>query len=128
MGRRLRLGLIAASVLVVLVLPATASAAHQLDSNCSPTGDYCTGVFASKGSITAIVRTFSFRGDYKLCLRPPGQSFDCRTFRLSRRPHNIFEGRVGLARQFGPLGRGQYAVRWASSGFAIGPTLHFGIG
>jgi hypothetical protein len=126
---RTRLGvLIVALVIGAGCFPAAASAGHQLDSNCSPTGDYCTGVFASHGSISAILRTFSFRGAYELCIRPPGEHFDCRTFSLRSKAHGIYEGRVGLARQFGPLHRGRYAVRWVSSGYAIGPVLRFRVG
>jgi hypothetical protein len=128
MRRRIRIILALAGVLVSLVMPSAASAGHQLDSYCSPTGDYCTGVFASHGSISAILRTFSFRGTYRLCVRPPGERFACRTFALRSKAHGIYEGRVGLARQFGPLRRGRYAVRWMSEGFAIGPTLHFRLG
>jgi hypothetical protein len=126
--RRIRIAVALAGMFVALALPATASADRPLDSYCSPTGDYCTGVFASQGSTSAILRTFSFRGAYELCLRPPGERFDCRTFTLRAKAHGIYEGRVGLARQFGPLSRSRYAVRWTSSGYAIGPTLHFHIG
>jgi hypothetical protein len=125
---RIRIVLALATALVVLALPAAASADRELDSYCSPTGDYCTGVFASHGGTSAILRTFSFRGAYELCVRPPGERFDCRTFTLRSKPHGIYEGRVSLARQFGPLRRGRYAVRWASSGSTIGPTLHFNVG
>ena len=125
MRRALRPSFVAAIVIGALVIPSTASAGHQLDSYCSPTGDYCTGVFASRGSVSTILRTFSFRGDYELCVRAPRESFDCRTFTLRGKAHGIYEGRVGLAGQFGPLRRGRYAVRWRSGGYAIGPTLHF---
>jgi hypothetical protein len=126
--RRIGFGLAMAAVAAVLIVPSTASAGHQLDSNCSPTGDYCTGVFASHGSVTAILRTFSFRGAYELCIRPPAERFDCQTFTLRSKSHGIYEGRVGLARQFGPLRKGRYDVKWSSSGYAIGPTLHFHVG
>jgi hypothetical protein len=126
--RRLLIGLAAASMLATLSVPANASADHQPGSNCSLTGDYCIAVFPSHGSLTAVLRTFSFRGAYELCVRPPREPFDCRTFTLRRKAHGIYEGRVGLARQFGPLARGRYAIRWSASGTAIGRTLHFIVG
>jgi hypothetical protein len=125
---RTQLGMfIVALAIAAGCLPATASAGHPLDSNCSPTGDFCTGVFASHGSISAVLRTFSFRGDYELCIRPPGDRFDCRTFTLRSKVNGIYEGRVGLARQFGPLRGGRYAIRWVASGNPIGRVLHFTI-
>jgi hypothetical protein len=128
MRARVPTALVAVIATLALLLPSAASAGHQLDSNCSPTGDYCTGVFASQGSISMVLRTFSFRGQYELCVRPPDEHFDCRTFTLRAKAHGIYEGRVGLARQFGPTRRGRYAVRWMSSGYAIGPTLHLNLG
>jgi hypothetical protein len=125
MKRRLLIGLAAACMLAALSVPASASAVHQPGSNCSLTGDYCIAVFPSDGGLTAVLRTFSFRGAYELCVRPPKESFDCRAFALRPKAHGIYEGRVSLARQFGPLSRGRYAIRWMSSGTAIGGTLHF---
>jgi hypothetical protein len=125
MGRRFLIALAAAGILATLSLPAGASAGHRPESSCSPTGDYCIGVFVSHGSPAAVLRTFSFRGAYELCVRPPEESFDCRTFTLRRKGHGIYEGRVALARQFGSLQPGRYAIRWASSGSPIGQTLHF---
>ncbi|MGV1048102.1 MAG: hypothetical protein ACOYD4_06210 [Solirubrobacterales bacterium] len=117
-------------VLVALAsaaVAATPASAHSrpVDSYCSPTGDYCVGVFRSHGRIAFSVRTFSFRGEYELCIRPPGEAFECSGYRLVRVPHGIFASRIDFGRNFAHDRPGRYAVEWKYEGFRLGSVLHF---
>jgi hypothetical protein len=56
----------------LLLVPAVSARQHQVDSYCSLSGDYCTGVLRAGGRIKLLIRTFSFLGPYILCVRPPG--------------------------------------------------------
>jgi hypothetical protein len=122
--RRTFLPLLAACA-CLLASPAPASAERVLDSYCSPSGDYCTVVVRSHGRIKLVLRTFSFRGSYELCVRPPGLSRECKSFRLFATRHGIYASRVDLARNFASSPRGRYAVSWRYEGFRVGRALHF---
>jgi hypothetical protein len=122
--------LVALSVIGSAVVPATALGGQEVASFCSPSGDFCTGVFVSDGRYWLNLKTtFSLREPYKLCGREQGYAFECLYFRLRAKSDGGYESRVDLRRHFGPeLGRGLYAVRWRSRGLALGPTLHFHVG
>ena len=95
-----------------------------IDSYCSPTGDYCQGLFRQDG-VRAKLSTFSFRGTYGICVRSRSTGRDCEDFRLRRRRDGIYHGSVGLARHFDIRPHGRYAVTWTYAGSRIGKKLHF---
>ncbi len=98
---------------------------RTIDSYCSPTGDYCTAITRQHGRVKLIVRTFSFRGRYQLCVKPPRHPRDCDSFHLDRANHGIFASKIDFARHFPHRFSGRYAVSWHQSGFRLGPPLHF---
>ncbi len=102
----------------------SASAAHRIDSYCSPTGDYCTGIFREGGRVKFRIDTFSFRS-YKLCVKPPRELSECRSFALARKTGGLYGSKIDFGRVFSSHRNGRYAVSWHSEGFRIGPTLHF---
>lgn len=113
-------------VAAVAALPAPAEARTKvLDQYCSPTGDYCTNVQRADGTIVAEIRTFSFTGNYQLCVNPPKSGRDCSEFRLRRVPHGIYQGRVKLARHFNLRRNGRYSVSFRYGGYRLGESLHF---
>jgi hypothetical protein len=127
MMRRL---LVLFSVVAVLLVASAgpASAAHVIDSYCSPTGDFCTGVFREGGRIKFKIDTFSFRGTYKLCVKPPREPRECKSFNLVRKSGGIYGSKIDFGRAFSSHRNGRYAVSWHTEGFRIGKTLHFSKG
>jgi hypothetical protein len=125
MPKRLAAVLFAASLLALVLVPAASAGQHQVDSYCSPSGDYCTGVIRADGRIKLLVRTFSFLGPYILCVRPPGEPRECNSYPLAELKFGIHASRVDFVRHYSHFRHGRYAVSWHSEGFRIGPTLHF---
>ncbi len=112
---------------LLLVAPAAATGAGKvLDMYCSPeSGDVCTYATQNGGRITLELRTFSFSGNYKLCVQPPKGARQCKTFMLTKNGQ-IYSGRVDLARNFTAKAKGEYSATWrGASGFKIGPALMF---
>ena len=87
-----------------------ASANKAVDSYCSPTGDWCQGVFREGGHIKFRIDTFSFRGPYKLCVKPPKEPRECRTFKLVHKSGGIYGSKIDFARNFSHRRNGRYAV------------------
>jgi hypothetical protein len=121
--RRIAASLFATVALFVAVAPSSASAG-VIDSYCSPTGDYCTGILREGGRIKLSISTFSFTGDYKLTVKLPGVCSQTKTFRLRSKPQGIFSSNVDFARNFSCDGPGRYAVSWRWRGTQLGPALH----
>jgi hypothetical protein len=116
---------IAAVLLALTAIPSTAQGAKLIDSYCSPTGDYCQYVLRKKGTIRLEMRQFPLRGKYGLCVKPPRETFTCKTFRW-RKSGPIFKSSVTFARHFPSKKRGRYKVQWRSTdGYRIGKTLLF---
>lgn len=120
------LALIAAACLFV-AMAGTASALQVKDSHCGPSGSYCTVILQQKGrikfEIVAIVAS-PFRGSYKLCVKPPREPTECRSFKFVSRKG----GRgsiVDFERNFSHRRSGRYAVSWHYKGSPIGTALHF---
>jgi hypothetical protein len=123
---RLAIPALALTAVAFLLVPAAASArTRAIDSYCSPTGDFCTYVARSGGRVKLVLRTFSFRGRYRLCVKPPRHSRQCRSYRLVARRHGIYASRIDFARHFFHRASGRYTVSWHLSGSRIGPPLHF---
>lgn len=109
----------------MLLTAAPAKAAPKpIDTYCSPSGDYCHGLFRQNG-VRAKFSTFSFRGSYGICVRSRMTGRDCKYFWLRRDNDGIYQGSVGLARNFNIRPRGRYAVTWTYGGSRIGKKLHF---
>jgi len=115
------------AVMSLMLFAASAPAAPKpVAAYCSPTGDFCQGIFRAKGRLRADISTFSFRGRYRLCLRSRMYGNQCRTFRLRRTGHGIYRGRVTLSRHFRMRSAGRYSVLWRSpDGYRIGRKLRF---
>jgi hypothetical protein len=124
-GRRYAAVIAALSVCLLLAAPPASAKIRTLDSYCSPSGDYCTAVQRRDGRVNLLIRTFSFRGRYRLCVRPPGGRRECRSFKLVATRHGIFASRIDLSRNFSLRARGRYAVSWRKGRTKLGPTLHF---
>lgn len=112
---------------LLAALTGIASARHLVDSYCSPTGDYCTGIFREGGRIKFRFSTFSFRS-YKLCVKPPREARECKSFKLVRTSGSLYGSKIDFGHVFSSQRNGRYAVSWHSEGFRIGPTLHFSKG
>jgi hypothetical protein len=122
--RRLNLLLSVVAVTVALGLTAApAPAVTRLASYCSPTGDYCQGVFRStSGSVFFQLRTFSFRGTVQTCVAR--RTRVCRG-RVLRRIGSIHQATISWRGNYPPQGPGRYAVSWYAGGAKIGRTLYF---
>jgi hypothetical protein len=121
--------LLALSIALCLfgVLAGTASALQVKDSYCGPTGNYCTAILQQKGrikfEIVAIVSS-PFRGSYKLCVEPPHEPRECRSFKFVSRKGGR-GGIIDFERNFSHRRSGRYAVTWHYKGSRIGSVLHF---
>ena len=93
-----------------------------VDSYCSPTGDYCTGITIRRQRVKFEIGTFAFRGRYELCVRA-GSRKDCEFFRLER-DHDVYTDKIDWARHF-PSAPGEYKVAWKKFGHRLGPQLGF---
>lgn len=111
---------------ICLLIPGAAIAdEHAVDSYCSPSGDYCTAVIRSHGRTKFVVRTLSFTGEYRLCVRLPAGSRECGDYRMNAVKHGIYASRIDFARNFAAAASGTYTVSWHYEGFRLGPSLHF---
>ena len=126
MKRLTVLALVSAAALVAAPLaggsPAGAGKRSVVDSYCSPTGDYCTGITIRRQRVKFEIGTFAFRGEYQLCVRA-GSGKDCEFFRLER-DHDVYTDKIDWARHF-PSGPGHYKVAWKKFGHRLGPQLGF---
>lgn len=110
--------------LAVLLIPATAEA-RVVESYCSPSGDFCQYIMRKDNRIKFEMRQFPLRGKYRLCVKPPGRGFTCKSFRW-RRSGPIFKSVIDFNRQFPSKRKGRYRVQWRTSdGFKLGKTLSF---
>ena len=127
--KRIALAVLAALALIICSLPSATLARTVLDSYCSPTGDYCTGAFREQGRIKLSISTFSFTGEYQLCIDPPtGRDIrDCKSFELRTKPNGVYSSRIDFARNFSGWGRGRYGVSWLLMGSRLGPLLRFNV-
>jgi|GEM_PF-2516006 len=128
MRHRLFLAPLAIAVTCLLggMTVSTASAAPKPKvSYCSPTGDYCQGIFRQNGRLRANISTFSFSGDYQLCVINRTHGRQCNTLQLRRGCSGIFQGSVGLAKHFRFQAKGRYSVIWRLDSHTIGKKLSF---
>jgi hypothetical protein len=111
------------------VSPIAAGAAPRpLDSYCSPSGDYCIGVFGPKADPVFRLNTFSFTGQYKLCVQQQGFERQCGYWKLKSGPHGTHESRRTLSEGYFLEGAGRYTVSAFYGDHQLGRGLHFSIG
>lgn len=112
--------------ILALGFAGTAGASTKtVDTYCSPSGDYCQGVFREDGRIKLRMSQFPFRGKYQLCVKPPRSSRSCSKFRWRKKKLGLFRGGVDFASHFPSKRKGLYRVSWRTSGTKIGKTLRF---
>lgn len=98
---------------------------HVRPSYCSPTGDYCTSARKRKSGAILELRTFSFSGDYTLCVTAPDDKRTCHGFELEK-SGSVRRSRVSWSENFPNAGRGVYVVCWrVDSNRCLGPKLSF---
>lgn len=110
---------------VILCAGASPAAADSIASYCSPSGDYCQGIFNLENGRRARLSTFSFQGRYRLCVRSRRYGKECRQFRLRRADHGIWQSSVRLASRFRMRWNGTYTVIWHYQGSLLGERLQF---
>ena len=113
---------IASASALLLVAPVGAEARS---SYCSPTGDYCTQVFKRNGHRHFQLRTFSYRGEVKICVAAPNGVKACRKRRLRSRSRGIWVATIRWDTDYPSGGRGTYRVRFYWQGTRLGPALSF---
>jgi hypothetical protein len=112
--------------LFALGLTGTAEASTKtVDAYCSPSGDFCQGIFREDGRIKLRMSQFPFRGKYQLCVKPPRKSQSCNRFRWRKKKLGLFRGGVDFARHYPSKQKGRYKVTWRVSGSKVGKTLKF---
>jgi hypothetical protein len=120
--------ILVATLIGVLALGFAGSAeasTKTIDAYCSPSGDYCQGVFRENGRIKLRMSQFPLRGKYQLCVKPPRQSQSCNKFRWRKKKMGVYRGGVDFASHYPSKQKGLYKVSWRSSGSKIGKTLRF---
>jgi hypothetical protein len=112
-----------------VVWSSSASAAPRpLDSYCSPTGDFCIGVFGPKADPEFRLQTFSFTGQYKLCVKQKHYERQCGYWKLQYGPHGTRKSYVVLNDSFFLEGAGKYTVSAYYGNGQLGRGLHFSRG
>jgi hypothetical protein len=102
-----------------------AGAASALSGYCSPTGDYCTSSARQGGAVFLQLRTFSFRGQVRICVTDPRSRRVCRSFPLRAKRQGVYEVKVRWYRHFPNAGRGSYRVAFFTGRTRLGPVLDF---
>lgn len=98
----------------------------ELDSYCSPTGDYCLAIQAQKGRVKLQIVSQAFKGRYTLCVKGP-ESRECHEFTLEDIGSSYADS-IDWERRFGAQGDGTYLVKWKLGGTILGKTLGFQLG
>jgi hypothetical protein len=116
------------SCLLALVAGGSAQAATQdrrLTSYCTPTGDYCQGVFQRPGgTIYTDLTTFSYRGWIDVCITHTTRV--CRRAHLDAQGGGLFRARTRWQAGYPDEGSGRYVVAWLDAGGnRIGRRLAF---
>jgi hypothetical protein len=126
--KRLVLAFTLSLVLGALWSTSAGAAPRPLDSYCSPTGDYCIGVFGPKSSPEFRLQTFSFSGKYKLCVQQQGYPRQCGYWKIEYGPHGTRKSYVKLKEHFFLFGAGSFTVSAFYSDSQLGRGLHFSRG
>jgi hypothetical protein len=126
--KRLVLALSLCLVLGSLWSSSAGAAPRPLDSYCSPTGDFCIGVFGPKANPEFRLQTFSFTGQYKLCVKQVGYDRQCGYWKLQYGPKGTRKSYVVLKKSFFLEGAGDYTVSAYYENSQLGRGLHFSRG
>jgi hypothetical protein len=111
---------------LVAVAPAPAQNPASDAHYCSPTGDYCIGIFVKQGvGRTLDVSGFALRGRYTLCVRRPTGHSDCRGFALKPNAAGAYASSVRWTKHFPHRARGRHRVTWRYEGATLGRVLSF---
>lgn len=125
-ARRRRGALALPVVLLVDVL--APEGARAAASYCSPSGDVCTSALKQDGVRYLELRTFSFRGEVKICATAPGRTERCVTKTLRTRTKGLYAVRTRWSRSFDRRPSGLHRVRFVVGGETLGPRLSFRVG
>jgi hypothetical protein len=117
--RLIVVGLAAAAAL------ALAGSAAALSGYCSRTGDYCTSSARQGGAVFLQLRTFSFRGQVRICVTSPALRRVCRSFPLRAKRDGVYEAKVRWHRHYPNAGPGRYRVAFFTGRTRLGPLLDF---
>ena len=105
------------------------SSGRELDSYCSPSGDYCTSISRSaKGELVFSLRTFAFTDKYKLCVEAPvkNEPRECGYWFPRDRGNGVYGSNVAFKQHFFYKGPGTYRVSWwYGDGNRLGKALTF---
>jgi hypothetical protein len=128
--KRLVVLLALACCLGAVSTPGATAAPKPLDSYCSPTGDYCIGVFGPKSDPVFELRTFSLTDQYKLCLKDGRYERQCGWWKLKHDKHGIYKSRVRLQKSYFLEDDGPYIVSafYGDSESQLGRGLRFNLG
>src|SRR5687767_8044768 len=121
------IGLVAACAVAAPAGGSTSERRVTLDSYCSPNGDYCQAVKAKGNKVKLQIASYSFSGEYKLCVKGP-ETKKCGVFELESTSGGIYADSVNWNGVFGYEGDGVYKVAWFLSGQKVGKTLGFQFG
>jgi hypothetical protein len=109
---------------IPLAAPGAASADTRISGYCTPTGDYCQGIFrTASGGIDLKLDTFSFRWIVRICVTK--RTRVCHGRRLKGVGDGLYEASARWERNWPNQGGGRYAVSWYQGANKIGRTLHF---
>lgn len=103
------------TAIVVVLVPAAASAHHRPTIYCSPTGDICQSTTKVNGvRMLRITLAAEYFSRYRLCVTPPQGPRTCRGFRVHEADGGFFASSVRWAHRFPDGGPGAYKVAWRS--------------
>ena len=103
----------------------TAKQDRRLASYCTPTGDFCQGVFQRpSGTVYTDLTTFSYRGRVDVCITH--ETRVCRSAHLDAQGGGLFRARTRWQAAYPDEGSGRYVVAWLDAeGYRIGRRLAF---
>lgn len=107
---------LALAVLVAaLAAPSALAKDRTIASYCSESGDVCTGISVTNGSLMLEISTFAnYFLSYKLCVKGPA-SKTCKTFPMREADRGSYGSRVRWRGNFPNQGPGVYKVTWQYS-------------
>ena len=127
MTRTTRLFVVTAisAALVGTFLPRS-EARHRPNIYCSESGDLCQSSSKVSGVRRLQIRTFAkYFGRYRLCLKAPDGTRDCKRFRMHETDSGSWASSIRWRRHFPQKGEGAYTVAWRAHGSRIGRRLGF---
>jgi hypothetical protein len=122
---RISLAAVALAAALAAVTPASSAGERRIASYCSPSGDFCYGIFEQRRVVRFELTTAArYFGRYRICVRPPAGATVCKSFPVVARGQ-AFGGVVRWARNYPYRGPGAYRVTWRLGATALGRALVF---